>query len=323
MLPDQNPSMGPSHRPQYSYCPGSLPQKVQIVISAYSPYLSPKATTVWWSVSPIARPKDRVSDSPRGGCWLKAGLAPGPSGGPYEVVIKQVSRCGKYQVNLYSSTKMSRYNRTLYVYTTDLYLPYGLTDEDMVDLEVAVFGNGGWKTKYFQATFDKLCSRAKAELNQFFNNFLVALDAEDCPIKPGNYTLNNFPMKVKLSPPALPYNKYRLDAHFVHDRARYSCFRAYVDELTYFAYWTTQKSVRLSIEVDLYDSELSRMHADHYAIEDVKKFEIIMGGVPEGEVEDRLSSELFSQGELGQADNLSDRGDLAAKLAGSGLRDED
>ncbi|KAL1122848.1 hypothetical protein AAG570_003174 [Ranatra chinensis] len=152
--------------------------------------------------------------------------------GPYEIVVKEVGKCGGGNTGikqLYDSTRISKFNRTMYVFSANIIFTEEFDDKIQLELSVAVFGNGGWKSNYYQMHLDKLCSGMKNMSPICSRQFFQALGHEDCPFPAGNYTLKDYPVAIKVDLPVLPYNKYRVDGYLKRGGKRFGCYRVYMD----------------------------------------------------------------------------------------------
>ncbi|KAL1132526.1 hypothetical protein AAG570_010481 [Ranatra chinensis] len=158
----------------------------------------------------------------------------GPLKGQYILVPKQLADCpnkGTNELRLVSS-KLRKIGRDTYSYTSDVILPYGLTDEMSFVFNCATHGNGGWKENAFNINFDRACTSLKKRFPETYELAKKEFGSfQDCPIPPGNYTIRNAiykPSSLKAFP-TLFYEQFRMDTYFLMDNKRIGCKRFFYD----------------------------------------------------------------------------------------------
>ncbi|KAL1132525.1 hypothetical protein AAG570_010480 [Ranatra chinensis] len=109
-----------------------------------------------------------------------------PLSGPFLLVPKQVADCankGTDELRLVSS-KLSKIGRDTYSYTSDVLLPYGLSDEISFGIRCASYGNGGWKENAFNFHFGQICTIVKAVFPEIYELIKIHGNVQDCPVPP-------------------------------------------------------------------------------------------------------------------------------------------
>ncbi|XP_066908503.1 uncharacterized protein [Halyomorpha halys] len=166
-------------------------------------------------------------------CILDLGNAQEPFAGPYQIVLRQFEQCensGTRKVYA-NSTRLTKVSRTKYLYSTNATTEVYLNDDITLELDIAIFGNGGWRPHYMQGEFPHLCTTTK-QMAPVLYKALVDLMHLDCPIPPGTYEIKNFDIQsisIFNSIPNFPYGKYRADVFMTLNGTLLGCLRYYAD----------------------------------------------------------------------------------------------
>ncbi|XP_024219061.1 uncharacterized protein [Halyomorpha halys] len=153
--------------------------------------------------------------------------------GPYRIALYQYEQCpdgGTNQVYA-NSTRITKVSRIKYLYSSDITTDVVVDDGVTIVLDVAKFGNGGWKPNFMNLEFPGFCTSIKQMMPITYDAIMDSLHTR-CPIQPGTYQMVDFDtasIKVASSVPNFPYGKYRADTILKINSTVIGCFRDYVD----------------------------------------------------------------------------------------------
>ncbi|XP_066902136.1 uncharacterized protein [Halyomorpha halys] len=153
--------------------------------------------------------------------------------GPFRIVLTQIDQCdesGTHQIYA-TSTRISKVSRSKYLYSTNITTELNIDDSATVELDLANFGNGGWRPHYIQMEFQKFCTSMKQMMPVLYDAIMKAIHSE-CPVPPGTYEANDIDMdkiKASSSMPTFPYGKYRADISGRINNTLVGCIRVYID----------------------------------------------------------------------------------------------
>nr|XP_014286804.2 uncharacterized protein LOC106687432 [Halyomorpha halys] len=91
--------------------------------------------------------------------------------GPYQIIVRQVAQCddsGTRQIYA-TGTRINRVSRNTYIYSTKVTTEVIIDDNIMVELDMAWFGNGGWRPNFMNLEFPGFCTSTKEMMPTFFN----------------------------------------------------------------------------------------------------------------------------------------------------------
>nr|XP_014286800.1 uncharacterized protein LOC106687429 [Halyomorpha halys] len=153
--------------------------------------------------------------------------------GPYRLVLHQIEQCdetGTRQIYV-TSTRISKVSRTKYLYSTNLTTEVTLNDDVTAEVEVAKFGNGGWRPHYMEIDFPNGCTSLKQMAPDLYDAIIHLIHTE-CPIPPGVYEVSKLDIErihVNQSLPEFPYGKFRTDLSMTINGTLVGCIRGYAD----------------------------------------------------------------------------------------------
>ncbi|XP_014286807.1 uncharacterized protein [Halyomorpha halys] len=153
--------------------------------------------------------------------------------GPYRVVVRQIDKCDESGIRqfYFSSTRINKVSRSKYFYSTNVTTETVINDDLAVELDIANFGNGGWKPHFMTLEFDQLCTSMKQTMPVLYKAIVKSVRS-DCPFQPGTYEVKDVDMDdLKVGPimPNFPYGKYRADFYVKKNNVTIGCSRTYAD----------------------------------------------------------------------------------------------
>ncbi|BES97023.1 Dynein, light chain [Nesidiocoris tenuis] len=153
--------------------------------------------------------------------------------GPFDIDVRTLENCGQstYGDGIVFTPHFKKYNRSVFVVTCPVHMPYDLDDTMECVVDMAVFTNGGWKENFYTQKFYNLCTTMKQFAGNLMKSMLKTAGLKtECPVLKGNYTVKDWPMALNVDViPAFYYNRYKWRVKIYKSNRMVGCLRSLVD----------------------------------------------------------------------------------------------
>uniref|UniRef100_A0A0K8SGL2 MD-2-related lipid-recognition domain-containing protein n=2 Tax=Lygus hesperus TaxID=30085 RepID=A0A0K8SGL2_LYGHE len=137
--------------------------------------------------------------------------------GPFLIQVQQPFICeDEGTKDLYfHNTTVRKKAKNFYAVTTRIISKIEFSDDVMMRVNFAVWGNGGWRPNFLTMDYKKACSAFAELLPGVFNEVLVTNNITGCPTPPGDYSIVDADGSPKVGLTSLPYNRYKIYIMFL------------------------------------------------------------------------------------------------------------